>query len=376
MATTNDPNVSLRPWTSGTIDLIRWRCERGVRSDLLRWSGLPIGGTGAVAFLFALLVWIPQQIQNAELDQVSHDAIRSYVEATLVRHPEFRSRLTEVVPAALKESTGQEVESQIETLISARVEDTYTTAIDDAISEELVQVIQAPALRIQINSSVAQTLGGNNFQQLRVAIAASIKRRMAETVAENAKQAIEEVANPLPEERIIDKSTWARLQQQVRELSSSPLPPGDFALRKYIAAGGAEDHTYDPNLIYDYVKSLGQVLGERFRYVLILDRQQRFVALSTVDEFARLMEQEGYRLAEILNNRTLSFEQARQKLAELLGPKSLLAVDDRRTINSALKSSALQDRDLQVAVIEDSEGARLFKGVTHRGRLIEALLPE
>ena len=100
MAST-EQGASLKPLNRATINLIRNRCERDIRSGIMRWSGLPIGGTGALAFLATVLVWIPQQIQNADLGEVGQDIVRSYVKAAVIRHPELQAQLDAIVHATV-----------------------------------------------------------------------------------------------------------------------------------------------------------------------------------------------------------------------------------------------------------------------------------
>lgn len=375
MAASTDQHASLRPLSRGTANLIRSRCEREVRGGILRWSGLPIGGTGALAFLATLLVWIPQQIQNADLGEVGQDIVRAYVGAAVIRNSELKTQLDEMVRAAVSDNAGREVATQIQALSSTRVEQALAAAVQDAVAQDAARILRSPAMEAQVTATVAAALQPDNYRPLRDAIVTSMRQRLSESVAENAEQAIQTVANPLPEDQIIDKSTSGRLRQYVRELESRPLPEGYFALRKYVAAGSGEDHGYDPNVVMDYLRELRRVIGDQFRYVLILDRQHRFVALSTVDEFERALQEDPYGLEGILNNGNLSLAEAKRALQELLGPHSLLALDQTVTIKAALQSEALQGPDREVAVVENGEGARLFKGVTDRKRLIEALLP-
>ena len=362
-------------FSRGTIDLIRNRCERDVRSGVLRWTGLPIGGTGALAFLATLLVWIPQQIQNTELGEVGQEILRDYMKTVLIDHPAYQEILDTVISSSVKDNADQEVANQIQEVSGAKVEQVLQDLIQNAIAEDIAQVLHAPAVETQVNAAVATVLQQDNYRPVRESIVASVRARLSESVAENAGQAVQAVANPLPPDHIIDKSTYSQLEQVLGGLESRPLPEGDFALRKYVAADTSQDHTYDTYLVGEYLSRLREAIGDQFRYVLILDRQSRFVALSTVDRFMGIVREDGNRLEGILNDGSLSLAQAKLELKELLGPDSLRAVDETTTIKAAIHSEDLRSRSRQVAVVEDSEGARIFKGVTNRSRLIEALLP-
>ena len=366
---------TFKPLNRATTRLIQGRCEREVRSGILRWTGLPIGGTGALAFLGTLLVWIPQQIQNADLGELGHDIVRSYVETAITGNPEFQSQLDTAVRVAVKESAAEEVTVQIQRTTRERVDRTLTLEVTDAVAEAISDVLRSPAMEAQVSSAVAEVLQPDNYQALRTVVVESTKRRLLETVHDNAEQAIETVANPLGEDQIIDKSTYEQLREQIQTIVSRGLPAGDFALRFYVAAETGEDHGYDPYFIADYLTELGGVLGDQFRYVLILDRRSRFVALVTVEWFRAVMQAQGYGLTDVLNDGNKSLAWAEEELQRLLGRESSAYLDASVRIGEALRSETLESAEGQIAVLEDASTRRRFQGVTSRRRLLSALLP-
>lgn len=385
MSVSTPSGSSLKPLNPGTTTLIRHRCEGDVRSRILRWSGLPIGGTSAVAFFVTLLVWIPQQVREADLAKFGQDLLRTYVHDAVTGNTEFRRKLDSIVRSTVTERAEQGVTLQIKKLSKESVGQTLASRVKNAVSRDVRRILEVPAMEAQVNNAVTAALQSNEYGLLRAAITPrleSMARRVSETIAKNAEQIIQKVSNPLPEDQIIDKGSYRRLQQILDDLRSGPLPDGDFALRFYIAAETGEDHSYVPGMIKSYLTELENVLRTRLRYVLILDRRGRFIALSELERFKKVIRQDASALETVLNRKSLSLEEAKRRIQNLLGPVSLAYVDGNLTIQEALQGKAMQSRngptsglDRQVAVVKNGDATRTFQGVTSRRRLLEALLP-
>ena len=376
---------NLKPLNPGTTKLIRYRCEGDVRSRILRWTGLPIGGTSAVAFFVTILVWIPQQVKDTNLAVFSRDLLRTYVQDIVAGNTDLQSQLDSIVRSTVTKRAGKEITTQIEKLSKAGVGKTLVSQVKDAVSRDFGQILQTPAMEAQISTAVTAALQSDEYGLLRAAVRTdleSIAQRVSEKIAENAQRIIKRVNSPLPKNQIIDKSNYDNLNRILNEIRSKPLPVGDFALRFYIAAESGQDHHYDSWVIQDYLRKLGEALKQKFRYVLILDFRSRYVALSEIMQFEQTVRNNSYRLEELLNSKSLSTKEAKHRIAELLGSNSIAYVDESSKIGEALKSEAMQSRDGQnsildrpVAVVQNGDSNMKFQGVTSRRSLIEALLP-
>lgn len=386
MSVSTPSGPALKPLNSGTTKLIRQRCEGDVRSRILRWSGLPIGGTSAVAFFVTLFVWIPQQVREADLTEFGRDLLRAYVQDAITGNAEFQRQLSAIVRSTVLERAGQEVTVQVEDLSRERVEQTLVSQVNSAIPQDVERILQGPKVATQVSTAVTATLQSGEYKLLRDAITPSLKsmaRRVSETIAKNATKTIQKVSDPLSQEQIIDKGSLGKLHQILRDLRSRPLPAGDFALRFYIAAGTEHDHHYVAPAIKEYLDGLASVLGPRLRYLLILDSRGRFIALGDMKRFEEVVRQDPSALETVLNKASLSLQEAEHRVKDLLGPGSLAYVDEMSTLGRALKGEAMQDRhngptstlDRQVAVVKDGNATRIFQGVTSRHLLLEALLP-
>ncbi len=47
-----------------TLELLSRRIDSEVKSSFLKWVGLPIGGAGLVAILWAILFFLPNEVGN------------------------------------------------------------------------------------------------------------------------------------------------------------------------------------------------------------------------------------------------------------------------------------------------------------------------
>ena len=185
------------------------------------------------------------------------------------------------------------------------------------------------------------------------------------------------VNNPLPEKKIIDKKDYEALKEVLDLLEMGTPPRGDFALRFFVAAETDENHSYDPNFIADYLSQLRDTLGELFRFVLILDTKERFVALAEVESFMTVIF--NPRLKRLLNDSSYSLEKTRREIELVLGPHSLISVDESSTIRQSLRDLAHNghdddSRERRVAVVALHGDDKYFRGTTSKRRLLEALL--
>ena len=386
MEASNSPESSLKPMNPGTRKLIRHRCEGQVRGSVLRWAGLPIGGTSAVAFFITLFIWIPQQLKEINLSEFSHDLLSSYVQQVVSDNVVFQEQLEAAVRNTVRENTQKEVTVQIESLSKERVGQALAAEIKSAVSREVDKIGELPEMKARIAAAATETLQNNDYDLLRKAMLPNLKlisKRVSEKIAENAQQTIQKVSNPLAGNQIIDKRSYQELNGILNKLNSNPPQPTDiFALRFYIAAGSEKDHHYISPVILRYLEGLTAVLGNQLRYALILDSRMQFIALSDIDTFGKTVKNKGHQLEEALNKRNLSINEVKQSIVDLLGPESIEYVDQSIQIKQALKKDSLRKSSdpsstfsRHVAVVANLGGAAFFQGVTSRRNLLEALLP-
>lgn len=113
MKTSVSADSSMKPMNLSTLKLIRHRCEGDVRSRVLRWIGLPIGGTSAAAFFVTLFFWIPQQLTETNLAKFSQDLLQAYVQESLTDAPEYKEQLDAIFRNLVMKSAKQEVTPHI-----------------------------------------------------------------------------------------------------------------------------------------------------------------------------------------------------------------------------------------------------------------------
>ena len=388
MKTSVSADSSMKPMNLSTLKLIRHRCEGDVRSRVLRWIGLPIGGTSAAAFFVTLFFWIPQQLTETNLAKFSQDLLQAYVQESLTDAPEYKEQLDAIFRNLVMKSAKQEVTPHIEGLSKEKFEQVLSSQVNKAVTNEVERINQYPEMLTQVNASVKATLRSDDFKLLRNVIGPHlqiIQQRLQEEIAQNAERSIKAVKSPLPEDKIFDKRGYSELEDIIKDIKSRPLFPDEsFALRFFIAAESGKKHNYDEGLIFAYLDALKKGLGDNFRFALILDRRMQFVALAEVEEFKTALQKRSsaQNLVDVLNDKNLSFNDAKDHIGRLLGAHSISYMDEMTQIKEALKSEVMRKTSRpassparQIAVVRNAGGINTFQGVTSRRRLLESLLP-
>lgn len=269
-----------------------------------------------------------------------------------------------------------------------KFEQVLSSQVNKAVTNEVERINQYPEMLTQVNASVKATLRSDDFKLLRNVIGPRlqiIQQRLQEEIAQNAERSIKAVKSPLPEDKIFDKRGYSELKDIIRDIKSRPLFPDEsFALRFFIAAESGKKHKYDKGLIFAYLDALKKGLGDNFRFALILDRRMQFVALAGVEEFKTALQKRSsaQNLVDVLNDKNLSFNDAKGHIGGLLGAHSIYYMDEMTKIKEALKSEVMPETSgpasspaRQIAVVRNAGGINTFQGVTSRRRLLESLLP-
>lgn len=370
-------NSVRKPLNAGTTMLIRYRCEGAVRSALLRWGGLPVGGTSAAAFLVALLVWIPEQLSNLNLAGLAQDSLRSYVEDAVAGHGNMREKLNSIVGQSVEKQAKEAVSTQLGTAVQEPVKQAFASRVESVVSGEVEQILKSKGMRATMGEAVAAALKSNDHKVLLSAIQPKLKsiaQRLSQTIAKNSGKIVEKVSLSLPEHLQINKGNYRSLQRVLADLKDKGPPQEDFALRFYVAAEMELNNNYEYNMIRDYLSELGGVLGENLRFVLVLDGRKQFVALTEIDGLRTLDDGELKDFAGILNNKAFSRRKVLEDIKALFGPASVVRLDGKMKLGDVLRRSLWRDfaPHRHMAVLKE-DGS--FDGLTTRDRMLEALLP-
>ena len=274
-----------KPLNAGTTLLIRKRCEAAVRSALLRWGGLPVGGTSAAAFVLALLVWIPQQLDNLNLTGLAQDALRDHVENAVASHGAMREKLNAIVAHSVETQAKEVVTAQLGTAVQEPIEKALATRVESVVSGQVELILKSQGMKATMGEVVAANLRSGDHKVLISAIQPklnAIAAVLSQSVAQNSEMIVQQVSLPLPEHLQINKSNYEDLRKALDILRGMGPTTDEFALRFYAAAGMAQDNQYESDMIRDYLQQLGGVLGKQLRFVVVLDAASRFMALTEI----------------------------------------------------------------------------------------------
>ncbi len=390
-----------------TLDLLQRRLGSEVKRDFFLWMGLPAGGAGIAAILYALFVWMPgtldkHVVKNPEIQRrLDHAAqrffggakglefVQHHVEAYVTEYlgdPETGKKVVvdqvnQSSTAYLKAEPGQQL---LRSLIEQSTVETVRTAVGTYFGSEngrtIVQgeVARSTPLyfqdvggREQVSSAVKAEMKSDEIRQLiRQSIEhgignlrASIEQRKADAVAEVERgPSLEGIAKG----SLHDLDRF--LQERGRALQRSQTPVAlTFAVRPH--------PYYVEDAIRQYVERLKEFFGQQFKYCLVASEQGNLLAFATVAEFTSVWNsnEQRPRLMTILHSGGAGFTEVKAKadLATMLG--QVPAIPYQWTIFKTLTADIWPPRgnDRELPVI-DARGALL--GVTSRARLIDALV--
>ncbi len=366
-----------KPLNAGTTLLIRKRCEAAVRSALLRWGGLPVGGTSAAAFVLALLVWIPQQLDNLNLTGLAQDALRDHVENAVASHGAMREKLNAIVAHSVETQAKEVVTAQLGTAVQEPIEKALATRVESVVSGQVELILKSQGMKATMGEVVAANLRSGDHKVLISAIQPklnAIAAVLSQSVAQNSEMIVQQVSLPLPEHLQINKSNYEDLRKALDILRGMGPTTDEFALRFYAAAGMAQDNQYESDMIRDYLQQLGGVLGKQLRFVVVLDAASRFMALTEIDDLDGLSDGELEEFTEALNNSKHSKGQVLDQIGSLFGPAAVVHFEASTKLRDVFRDPVWQTVGSRhhVAVLNE-DGS--FDGLTTRDRMLSALLP-
>jgi hypothetical protein len=291
-----------------------------------------------------------------------------YVETALQKFPSLQQRVEAVATHYLKAQKGEE-------LIGSQV--------DVAVNKYLIGESGQEKIRVQTEAYLKGTTGSE------LVVATVTKHMKSKKVTDEIKSAVNKAL------KSFNDNLSGQIQHRLNDLVSltesydkpESLAKGNLEmLENFIRETGpyiieskkplaliiviGKEIPYSINVIRDYTNRLMSEFKDQFRYILILNEDENFLALIKHKEFTSKLNQH---VQEEFLNKTLSREAAQEYLKNKFDPKVTLAVQSEQTFFKALTMAGwkgLKDEE-EIAVI-DSRGK--FKGVTSWNRLIDGLV--
>jgi hypothetical protein len=370
MSDSNENASNALDVNEATLELLQRRLEARVRSDFFRSVGLPIGGAGLIAILFALFVWIPDKLdalaEQPTIRAAMEDAVSSSVDAYL----------------ADPERGGMEIRLQVQRSLPRDVERALVRYFEEAEGRGLVQDhvavaakthLQSPESNERVDALLEAFLGSDAFRDLLVEVVnKEIRPKLAELsqrLGNNQARLVSEVRS-VEDVASLDKASLDTLHSfldspPAAELRSAAVP---LALTKRIRNGPV----YDYNVIEIYLQELADRFGDQFDRVLLLDHDGVFLASAP----PALARQRLDALMPVLNagRQELTREEAVARLADVLGPAAVRAISAEKTVREALENPAWAEPDRLDARVPVVDGAGRFLGTSSRRQLLHVML--
>lgn len=355
-----------------TLELLRRRIESEVKSGFFRSVGLPVGGAGVLAILFALFVWIPDKIATfIEKDPNVQEKLKSSAVAYL-NDPEkgqkfVRTQVEAFLPAYLQDPKGgQEIIRQhIEKTGQKHVETATASFFKESGPKLIRELVDKHLKSPEVKELLVRSI--NDALQPKVTA-------LSEEIHLNIGKLVVKIKEPFGDVKKFSKGSSQKLDNflrsnEARELKSKGTP---IALTITIRGG---QQRYDENVIKDYLHKLRSKFGRQFRHVLFLDNDGKFLALLSPEQLQIGFTEDAQRLMDLLNSTTaLSTSEATRELERLFSKRSATFIRSEWNVRKALSTpvwSSPQKLNKEVAVV----GSRKkFIGTTSRRRLIEGIL--
>jgi hypothetical protein len=292
-----------------------------------------------------------------------------YVETALQRFPGLQQRIEAVAISYLEEQKGKD-------LIGRQVDAAVHKYLLSESGQERIRTQTEAYLKGQVGSElVAATVskhmeGEKVTEEIRSAVDTALK-----SFRDNMSGKIQHRLNDLvsstesyDEPESLAKGNIQMLENFIRENRAVIIGSNSPLVLTIVL--GKEIH-YDQNVIKDYINILSREFKDQFRNILILDKDEKFIALIERDVFLQKLNTQ---VQEEFLNKNISRREARVYLENKVKTKKFtFAVKSSQSFFETLTMEDWKDvnNEGEVAVI-DSNGK--FKGVTSWNRLLDGLV--
>ncbi len=352
-----------------TLDYFKLQLESQVRERLFKWIGIPLGGGGLLAIIFAVWFWIPDKVQEfIDSSEVVQEQLEASVESYL-NDPERGGALVETYLSseAGKEALRKGLQTMVTTYFVGEdgqrfVEEQVRAVTGQYFEQDQGRAIITSAVQEQFQSpevrQIVETAVNEALRPASANLSSHIRANQHRLVAELTPIAVAGIA----------KESMDKLYRFLQSREAEELRQTGKALGLTLTASGPIH--YARFAIQEYVEVLQQELN--LQRVVILNPQGDFLAAVRPAPFLSGLDDE---LVELLNTR--DFRDSRQALVALLearfGAHSLSSLSNTLTIREALIDGPWvnwKQINERVAVVD----AGKFVGLTGRDRLIATLL--
>ena len=336
-----------------TVELLRRRIESDVKSDFLRWIGLPIGGAGLAAIALAFFVWIPESVQTF----IENDT-------------GIQEELQQTAKGYLSSKDGQVfLRKQVRDTTEEQVNTAVANYLRGAGGEQLTMLVKE-----ELNSPQVTEVITGAINRVLEPFTTDLSERIRDNMVTKVEQVViqrqtdTEEATDVPEH--LAKASVEDLRELINErgddLKSSGVPVTlDITIRR--------GRRYTQDAMQAYLRILSTKFGDQFRMVLILDNDQRFLAAVSPELLRTELDN---RLMGLLNARSdeLSLGDASQALQDRFGSSCSAFVQGDSSVLNAMLSPVWSD---PTSLTEDRPVVgqdHIFEGFTTRGQLITGVL--
>lgn len=350
-----------------TLELLSKRIEADVKKSFFKWIGAPIGGTGIIAIIYVLFGWIPNQlgkiiedvpgiqntIQVSVIDYLGNEEkgkkfIREQVNLNSERF---------VSKAVVDYMAGEKMESDLQRIIEEQTSSYYNSEESAKLVEQVIKShMTSEAVRQQIREAVDKALSP---------VLGSLSREI--------KESFSSLVFDLPELAGTEQISKASLEVLLRFLGSpqaTAIKNRDSPVVLTIAIG--QGH-YDAQIIEIYITKLQEKFKEQFKYVAIVDQEERFLALiSSMPFLAALLDNSS--LIDLLNG--TSGSAAYTSIRAIFGETVVRRIRTQDVVRDVLRTMSLWEPSTHSEFVGVVDAMGELVGITSRSKIVDACLDE
>ncbi len=350
-----------------TLELLSKRIEADVKKGFFKSIGAPIGGAGIAAILYVLFSWIPAQLGNMieKVPSIQHTikvSVTDYLGNEEKGEKFIRDQVNlnseKFVSKAVKDyMASDKMSGDLQSIIEKQTSSYYNSEGSSKLIGQIVRnSMESEAVRQQIREAV-----DNALSPVLGSLSHEIEERFSSLVFE-----LPELAGT----EQISKQSLEVLMRFLRNPKASAIKESGNPVVLTIAIGHGPYVSY---VIDAYIQKLQQEFAEQFRYIVILDKEERFIALINSRHFLSAIKEDSS-LLELLNDNNRSATEV--SIQTRFGKAAIRRIRTNDVVRDVLLTRSLWESPTHSKFIGVIGKSGKLMGITSRRKIIDGCLSE
>jgi cell fate (sporulation/competence/biofilm development) regulator YmcA (YheA/YmcA/DUF963 family) len=349
-----------------TLELLSKRIEADVKKGFFKSIGAPIGGAGIIAILYVLFSWIPSQLgQMIE----SMPGIRQTIQASVIDYLGDEDKGKKFILDQVDLNSEKFVSKSVNDYMSSeKMAHTLQNIIDEKTSAYYKSEESAKLVEQAIKSHMASEAVR---QQIREAVDKALSPVLG-SLSRDIEEQFSSLVFDLPELAGTKQINKESFQDLMRFLSSSQVSDIKKSASPIVLTIAIGHGHYMVPIIEAYILKLKRAFEKQFKYVAILDQEEKFLALIPSMSFLDAVN-EDRSLIDLLNGS--EGEAAFASFRDRFGEAAMRRIQTNDVVKDVLRMSLWEARPYSEYVGVTGGTGRLV-GITSRRKIIDGCLDQ